>query len=44
MAESGAQIDLPAHEHTYVRFIGIAKWGAGVCALIAMAVILIISR
>ena len=44
MAESGAHVDLPAHERTYGRFIGFAKTGAIICFVIAMAVVLIISR
>ena len=44
MADSGAKMDLPAHERTYSRFIGVAKYGAGACFVIAMCVILIISR
>ena len=44
MADSGANIDLPAHERTYGRFIGAAKVGAVICFFIAMAVVLIISR
>lgn len=43
MAE-GAKMDLPAHERTYGRFIGVAKVGAFVCAMIALVVVLIISR
>lgn len=44
MAETGANIDLPAHERTYSRFIGFAKMGTIVCAIIAAIVVLIISR
>ena len=44
MAEGGAQIDLPAHERAYGRFIRFAKVGAAICAVIAMFVLLIISR
>jgi hypothetical protein len=43
MAEEGAKIDLPAHERTYGRFIGLFKWGAIACFLIAIFVVLIIS-
>jgi hypothetical protein len=43
MADNGAKIDLPAHEHTYGRFIGLFKWGAIACFLIALVVVLIIS-
>ena len=43
MAE-GAEMDMPAHERTYARFIGVSKVGAVVVALIAFAVILIIAR
>ena len=44
MAEQGAPIDLPAHERAYGRFISMAKFGAVACFIIAMCVILIISR
>lgn len=44
MAEGGADIDLPAHERAYGRFIGFAKVGAIVCFIVAMVVVLIISR
>jgi|KBSSwiStaDraftv2_1062776.scaffolds.fasta_scaffold870009_2 hypothetical protein len=44
MAEGGAHIDLPAHERTYSRFIGLFKWGAIACALIAFFVILLITH
>ena len=44
MADVGANIDLPAHERMYGRFIGVAKVGAVICFLIAMMVVLIISR
>lgn len=43
MAE-GAKMDMPAHERTYSRFIGLTKVSAVVVALIAFAVILIIAR
>ena len=42
MAEGGAHIDLPAHERTYSRFIGLFKYGAIACFLIAMFVIFLI--
>jgi len=44
MAEGGAKMDMPAHERTYERFIGLTKVGVVVVALIAVAVILIIAR
>jgi hypothetical protein len=44
MAETGAPIDLPAHERAYSRFIGLFKYGAIACALIAGLVIFLISR
>ena len=44
MAENGAKIDLPAHERTYSHFIGLFKWGAVGCFLIAMLVIYLITR
>lgn len=43
MAE-GAKIDMPAHERTYSRFIGLFKWGAILCFLIAVLVIYLITR
>jgi len=43
MAE-GAKIDMPAHERTYSRFIGLFKWGAILCFLIALLVIYLITR
>lgn len=44
MAEAGAEIDLPAHQRTYGRFIGLAKTGAVACFVIALVVVLIIAR
>ena len=44
MAESGANIDLNAHEGTYSRFISLAKTGSIICALIAAMVIFLITR
>lgn len=44
MAEQGANIDLPAHERSYHRFLKVARNGAIACFIIAMGVILIISR
>jgi len=44
MADSGAHIDLKAHENTYVRFIGLFKFGAIACAIIAAFVIFLITR
>ena len=44
MAEGGAKMDMPAHERTYGRFISLFKFGAVACFIIAMIVILIISR
>ena len=44
MAENGANIDLNAHESTYSRFIGLAKTGTIICALIAAMVIFLITR
>ncbi|HWI86456.1 MAG TPA: aa3-type cytochrome c oxidase subunit IV [Sphingomonas sp.] len=44
MAEQGANIDLPAHERTYSRFIGLFKYGAIFCFLIAFLVIFLITR
>ena len=43
MAE-GAKMDMPAHERTYDRFIGLSKVGAAICAVIAAVVVLIIAR
>ncbi|WP_082472513.1 aa3-type cytochrome c oxidase subunit IV [Sphingomonas sp. Leaf357] len=36
--------DLKAHEQTYGQVIGLLKWGAVACAVIAAAVIWLISR
>jgi hypothetical protein len=44
MAEAGANIDLKAHEGTYARFIGLAKTGSVICAVIAAFVIFLITR
>jgi hypothetical protein len=44
MAEGGAPIDLPAHERAYSRFIGLFKYGAIFCALVAALVIFLITR
>jgi hypothetical protein len=44
MAEGGAPMDLPAHERTYSHFIGLFKYGAIACFLIAMLVIFLITR
>ncbi|PZU10794.1 aa3-type cytochrome c oxidase subunit IV [Sphingomonas sp.] len=43
MAE-GAPMDQKAHEETYARFIGLAKTGTIVCALIAAFVVFLITR
>ena len=44
MADQGAEMDLPAHERTYSRFIGVFKFGAVACFAIAAIVVLIIAR
>ena len=44
MAESGAPMDLPAHERTYSHFIGLFKYGAIFCFFIAFLVIFLITR
>lgn len=44
MADHGAPIDLPVHERTYSRFIGLFKYGAIFCFLIAFLVIYLITR
>ena len=44
MAEIGAPIDLPAHERAYSRFIGLFKYGAIACFIIAFLVIFLITR
>ena len=44
MADQGAPMDMPAHERTYGSFINLFKYGAVACFLIAMLIILIISR
>jgi hypothetical protein len=43
MAE-GAPMDQKAHEETYSRFIGLAKTGTILCALIAALVVFLITR
>lgn len=43
MAE-GAEMDYKAHEGTYARFIGLAKGGTILCALIAALVVFLIAR
>ena len=35
--------DMRAHEHTYSRFLGLFKWGAVACAIIAAAVVYLIA-
>ena len=40
----GANMDMPAHERAYSRFISLTKVSAVIVALIAFSVILIISR
>lgn len=40
----GAHADQKAHEETYSRFIGLAKTGTIICALIAALVIFLITR
>lgn len=44
MAEGGAKIDLPAHERTYAHFIGLFKYGAIACFLIALFVLFLITH
>jgi len=44
MADNGAKIDLTAHERTYSGFIGLFKYGAVACFIIAMIVVLLIHR
>jgi hypothetical protein len=44
MAEQGAPIDLPAHERAYSRFVGVFKYGAIACFIIAFLVIFLITR
>ena len=44
MADQGAQIDLPAHERSYGRFLKLMRNGAIACFLIGLIVMLIISR
>lgn len=40
----GAKMDQKAHESTYASFIGIARTGTIICALIAALVIFLITR
>lgn len=44
MAETGAKMDMPAHERTYSRFIGLFKFGAIASFIVAAIVVLIIAR
>ena len=44
MADTGAPMDMPAHENTYARFISLSKVGAVTCFIIAFLVIFIITR
>ena len=44
MAEHGAEMDFPAHERSYLRFLSVARWGAIACFLIAAIVVFIITR
>jgi hypothetical protein len=44
MAEGGAKMDMPAHERTYAHFIGLFKYGAIACAIIAFLVMYLITR
>ena len=44
MAEAGAKMDMPAHERTYSGFIGLFKYGAIACLIIAFLVIYLITR
>ena len=44
MADHGAPMDMPAHERTYGSFISLFKFGSVACFVIAMLIILIISR
>jgi len=44
MAETGAEMDYPAHERSYANFVSLFKWGAVAFFVTAGIVILIISR
>ena len=44
MADQGANIDFPAHERGYARFIRASRMGAVAVFIIAAIVVLIISR
>jgi len=41
-AEGEANKDFKAHQGTYAAFTGLMKWGAIVCLIIALIVILVI--
>jgi len=44
MADGGAKMDMPAHERTYASFIGLFKYGAIACVIIAFLVMYLITR
>ncbi len=44
MATEDVQIDLPAHERAYHRFLRVARVGAVAVFVIAFVVVLVISR
>lgn len=44
MAEQGAEIDFPAHERSYHRFLRASRVGAVAVFIIAVVVVLIIAR
>ena len=44
MAAEGDAKELTVHRIGYDRFVTLMKWGAGLCAVIALAVIFIIAK
>jgi hypothetical protein len=43
-ADGEANKDMKAHQGTYAAFTGLMKWGAIVCVIIALIVIMIIRK
>jgi hypothetical protein len=44
MADNGAKMDMPAHQRTYARFIGLFRFGAVASFIVAAIVVLIITH
>ncbi|MBV9883338.1 MAG: aa3-type cytochrome c oxidase subunit IV [Sphingomonadaceae bacterium] len=43
-AEGDATKDLKAHQGTYAAFTGLMKWGAILCVIVALIVIMVIRK